>query len=98
MFRCVCVSTIFHWSDDQVDSYFKKNGLPQSPTAKMGTSGECWCGAYKGRSDFEALLEVHPKIFEKLVEVEEAQEGKFTFLYEKGEQVPLESVRASLRT
>jgi hypothetical protein len=59
----------------------------------MGTSGECWCGAYKCRGDFEALLDVHPDIFEKLVQVEKAQRGEFTFLYEGGRRVPLESLR-----
>ncbi len=96
-FRCVCVSPIFAWPDGKIDWYFKKNDLPENPTAKLGTSGECWCGAYKCRSDFEELLQLHPEIFDKLVEVENAQHGKFTFVYEKGKQVPLDSIKASGR-
>ena len=91
-FRCVSVSPIFGWSDEKVDNYIASKGLPESPTAKLGTSGECWCGAYKCRNDFEELLQIHPEIFDKLVDVEKAQRGKFTFIYEKGSQIPLESL------
>lgn len=92
-FRCISVSPIFGWSDERIDTYIENNDLPENPTAKLGTSGECWCGAYKCRRDFEQLLEVHPEIFDKLVEVENAQDGKFTFVYENGNQVSLESLR-----
>jgi hypothetical protein len=43
------------------------------------------------------LLEVHPDIFGKLVEVEKAQGGRFTFVYEKGEQVPLTTLKREAR-
>ena len=92
-FKTICVSPIFYWSDAQIEKYIERNGLPKNPTYELGTSGECWCGAYKCRSDFESLLEIHPDIFDKLVEVEEAQRGKYTFLYEKGKRVPLSSLR-----
>lgn len=94
-FRCISVSPIFYWSDKKVESYIKRNNLPESPVAKLGTSAECWCGAYKTKSDFEKLLEIHPDIFDKLVEVEEAQNGKYTFIYEKGQKIPLSSLRGS---
>jgi len=92
-FRCFSVSAIFHWSDGKVDHYIRRSGLPENPTADLGCSGECWCGAYKRRSDFEELLAIHPEIFDKLVQVEKAQRGKFTFVYEKGERIPLTEVR-----
>ncbi len=47
------------------------------------------------RSDFELLQDIHPEIFDKLVKVEKAQKGKYTFLYEKGEQIPLTSLKKS---
>ncbi|HUT24013.1 MAG TPA: phosphoadenosine phosphosulfate reductase family protein [Sumerlaeia bacterium] len=93
-FRAICVSPIFGWSDGKVERYIRRKGLPESPTAKLGTSGECWCGAYKCRADFESLLEIHPEIFDRLVDVEEAQGGKFTFIFEKGKQVRLESLKS----
>jgi len=93
-FRSICVSPLFGWSDARVDNYIKHNGLPENPTAPLGTSGECWCGAYKCRADFEALLHVHPDIFDKLVGVEAAQGGKYTFIFEKGKQVPLATLKA----
>jgi len=92
-FRCFSVSPIFYWSNRKVDGYIQRSGLPENPTLQLGCSGECWCGAYKSRTDFEALLEVHPEIFEKLVAVEKAQRGKFTFLYEDGQRVRLTSLR-----
>jgi 3'-phosphoadenosine 5'-phosphosulfate sulfotransferase (PAPS reductase)/FAD synthetase len=92
-FRCLSVSPIFRWSNDEVADYITKERLPESPVAHLGCSSECWCGAYKKRTDFEQLLKVHPEIFEQLVEVEEAQKGRFTFLYEKGSRVPLATLR-----
>lgn len=94
-FRCISVSPILAWPDGKVDWYIRSNGLPESPTAHLGTSGECWCGAYKCKADFEALLDIHPDIFDKLVEVEEAQRGKYTFLYENGQRIPLSSLKPS---
>ena len=96
-FRCLCVSPAFGWSDGKVTAYVERNGLPESPAVGLGTSAECWCGAYKCRSDFEALLDVHPEIFDKLVEVEKAQRGKFTFMYEGGKRVPLKSLKSPAR-
>ena len=96
-FRCFSVSPIFYWSNEKVDSYIKRLGLPQNPTVQLGCSGECWCGAYKSRTDFEALLEVHPEIFDKLVGVEKAQRGRYTFLFENGRQVPLHSLRRKIK-
>ncbi len=94
-FRSICVSPLFGWSDATVECYIRRNKLPENPTADLGTSGECWCGAYKCKADFEALSEVHPDIFDKLVQVEKAQRGKYTFIYEKGQRVPLGSLKAA---
>jgi 3'-phosphoadenosine 5'-phosphosulfate sulfotransferase (PAPS reductase)/FAD synthetase len=92
-FRCLSISPIFSWTDAKVDDYIRLRGLPQSPVRDLGCSAECWCGAYKKRSDFEKLLQVHPEIFDRLVDVEKAQKGRYTFLYENGERVPLKSLR-----
>ena len=93
-FRCISVSPIFDWPDRKVEAYIEKHGLPRSPAAHLNTSAECWCGAYKCRADFEALLDIHPEIFDKLIEVEEAQRGKYTFIYENRERVRLSSLKA----
>jgi 3'-phosphoadenosine 5'-phosphosulfate sulfotransferase (PAPS reductase)/FAD synthetase len=96
-FRCISVSPIFGWSDAKVKKYIERHNLPRSPSANLNTSAECWCGAYKCRADFEALLGIHPDIFDKLVEVEKAQRGKYTFLYEKGDRIPLSSLKNHAR-
>jgi 3'-phosphoadenosine 5'-phosphosulfate sulfotransferase (PAPS reductase)/FAD synthetase len=96
-FRCISVSPIFDWSDEKVDGYIKRCDLPTSPAANLGCSSECWCGAYKNRADFEKLLAVHADIFDQLVEVEKAQKGRFTFVYEKGKRVTLKSLRRDSR-
>jgi 3'-phosphoadenosine 5'-phosphosulfate sulfotransferase (PAPS reductase)/FAD synthetase len=96
-FRCLSVSPIIGWSNEEVRSYVKASGLPPSPAADFGCSAECWCGAYKKRSDFEKLLQVHPDIFDKLVAVERAQKGRFTFIYEDGKRIPLETLRNGSR-
>jgi 3'-phosphoadenosine 5'-phosphosulfate sulfotransferase (PAPS reductase)/FAD synthetase len=92
-FRCLSVSPLFYWSDERVHKYLEQNELPRSPAADLGTSAECWCGAYKCPADFRKLLEVHPDIFDKLVEVEEAQDGKYTFMYKNGMKIPLKSLQ-----
>ena len=92
-FRCISASPIFAWSDKKVAQYIERSDLPPNPCANMGTSAECWCGAYKGRADFEALLQAHPDIFDKLVQVEKAQRGKYTFLYENGRRIELSSLK-----
>jgi len=96
-FKCISISPIFRWSDLKVEKYIEKCNLPKSPAAELNTSAECWCGAYKCRADFEALLDIHPDIFDKLVEVEKAQRGKYTFLFEKGERIPLASLKKRKR-
>jgi 3'-phosphoadenosine 5'-phosphosulfate sulfotransferase (PAPS reductase)/FAD synthetase len=93
-FRCLSVSPILTWSHEQVRNYVEASGIPPSPAAQFGCSAECWCGAYKKRADFERLLQVHPDIFDKLVAVERAQKGRFTFLYEDGERIPLTTLKA----
>ena len=92
-FKCISASPIFTWSDKRVMNYIERNSLPKSPAAGLATSAECWCGAYKCRADFEALLDIHPDIFDKLVEVEKAQRGRYTFLYEGGERIPLAELK-----
>lgn len=94
-FQCISVSPILGWSDQAVSSYVQASGMPLGPASELGCSAECWCGAYKTRTDFEKLLELHPEIFDKLVAVEKAQRGRFTFIYENGHQVPLEDVQKS---
>jgi 3'-phosphoadenosine 5'-phosphosulfate sulfotransferase (PAPS reductase)/FAD synthetase len=94
-FKCISVSPIFYWSDEQVSRYIRRKKLPESPAVKLNTSAECWCGAYQAREDFEALVSTHPEIFDKLVEVESAQKGKYTFLFENGQQVPLVQLRSA---
>ncbi len=93
-FRCISVSPIFSWSDKRIENYIDRYELSRGPTEELRCSGECWCGAYKGRADFKILLSTRPDIFDKLVEVEEAQRGKYTFIYEKGKRVPLGSLKA----
>jgi len=95
-FKCLCVSPIFYWSNEKVRKYVRARNLPESPVAKLGVSGECWCGAYQTRKDFEALLSIHPGIYEKLVHVEKAQRGKYTFVFDAGKKVSLSKIRAEV--
>ncbi|HUW19656.1 MAG TPA: phosphoadenosine phosphosulfate reductase family protein [Sedimentisphaerales bacterium] len=93
-FRCISVSPIFGWSDAKVLNYIQRHNLPKSPAQHLNTSAECWCGAYKCKADFEALLDIHPEIFDKLVDVEKAQRGKYTFIFENGKRIPLASLKS----
>lgn len=94
-FQCLSVSPIFRWSDERVERYVSKSGVPECPGKKLGCSSECWCGAYKRKSDFLKLLEIHPDIYKKLARVEQRNRNGFTFLYEKGQRISLRELARS---
>jgi len=87
-FRCICVSPIFYWSDMEVQNYIDRFALPEK-FRSLKTSPECWCGAYKSKSDFQKLYNISPELFHKLAELEMETKTGFTFLYEKGKKIPL---------
>jgi len=92
-FDALSISPNFFWSDGDVDEYINERGLPRSPVYKYGTSSECWCGAYKRISDFKMLLKLHPEIYEKLIEVENANPRGFTYIYKNGKRISLEDLK-----
>ena len=96
-FKCLSVSPIFYWSDEQVISYVNSNGIPKTFLHSLGTSTECWCGAYKTKSDFEKLFNLDRDMFHRLVEVEEENKGRYTFIYENGKKIPLKELAETLK-
>jgi 3'-phosphoadenosine 5'-phosphosulfate sulfotransferase (PAPS reductase)/FAD synthetase len=88
-FKCLSVSPIFRWTKKQVERYVDSTVLPENPVRQLGCSAECWCGAYKTRSDFLKLKEIKPELFERLSNLEEKSPTGYTFLYKKGKQLPL---------
>jgi 3'-phosphoadenosine 5'-phosphosulfate sulfotransferase (PAPS reductase)/FAD synthetase len=91
-FECLSISPIFYWSDEEVKRFVNKNGLPKSYLHALGSSTECWCGAYKRKSDFEKLYDLDKSMFYKLVKVEEQNRNGYTFLYKNGERIPLKTL------
>lgn len=91
-FKCLSVSPIFYWSNEKVSAFINKNGIPKNIHHFLGTSTECWCGAYKRKSDFEELYRMNPEMFSKLMKVEESNRSGFTFLYKDGKKIPLKSL------
>jgi len=96
-FNCLSVSAIFDWTDEKIELYTEDRGLPSGPWAELGTSGECWCGAYKKKADFEQLYHLHPEIYYKLMEVEKANKHGFTFVYDNGRRIPLVDLEKQIR-
>lgn len=96
-FKCLSVSPIFYWSNEQVISYVTTNGIPKTFLHSLGTSTECWCGAYKTKSDFEKLFNLDRDMFYKLVEVEEENKGRYTFIYENGQKISLKELAKTLK-
>lgn len=92
-FDCLSLSPIFYWDDDEVNDYIVEHRLPKMRNDNFGASAECFCGAYSTRGDFEALLDSYPDIFDKLIEVEKANDYGYTFIYENGEKIPLEELK-----
>lgn len=88
-FECLSVSPIFHWSDEQVDSFINQNGIPKTLLHSLGSSTECWCGAYKTESDFRNLYDLDRELFHKLAELENKSPSGYTFIYKGGRKKPL---------
>ncbi len=88
-FKCLSVSPIFRWTKKQVKRYVESADLPENPVRQLGCSAECWCGAYKTQSDFLKLKEIKPELFDKLSNLEEQSPTGYTFLYKKGQRLPL---------
>jgi len=88
-FKCLSVSPIFRWTRKQVEQYVESAHLPENPVRQLGCSAECWCGAYKTQSDFLKLKEIKPALFDKLSNLEKQSPTGYTFLYKKGQRLPL---------
>ena len=95
-FKCLSVSPIFYWSDNQVVSFINGNGLPKTLLHSLGTSTECWCGAYKTETDFKKLYELNRDMFYKLIDVEEGNKNRFTFIYKNGQKIPLRKLERQI--
>jgi 3'-phosphoadenosine 5'-phosphosulfate sulfotransferase (PAPS reductase)/FAD synthetase len=88
-FKCLSVSPIFYWSDHDVISYINSNGIPKTLLHSLGSSTECWCGAYKTETDFRNLYDLNKEMFRKLANVEKENKNRYTFLYKNGQKIPL---------
>ncbi len=95
-FKCLSVSPIFHWTNQEVVSFINSNGIPKTILHSMGTSTECWCGAYKTEKDFVKLYELNKDMFYKLVEIEEGNKSGYTFLYKDGQKKTLRSLEKQI--
>lgn len=95
-FKCLSVSPIFYWSDHQVVSFINNNGIPRTLLHSLGTSTECWCGAYKTEMDFKKLYDLNKDMFYKLVKVEEENKNRYTFIYKNGQKLPLRELEKQI--
>ena len=95
-FKCLSVSPIFYWSDQDVISFINSNGIPKTLLHSLGTSTECWCGAYKTETDFRKLYELNREMFYKLVKLEEDNNNRYTFLYKDGKKIPLKDLEKQI--
>jgi len=96
-FKCLSVSPIFYWSDDKVNSFINSNGIPKTLLHSLGTSTECWCGAYKTEADFRKLYELDRNMFNRLIEVEEKNKSGYTFIYKKGQRISLKDLAKAIK-
>jgi 3'-phosphoadenosine 5'-phosphosulfate sulfotransferase (PAPS reductase)/FAD synthetase len=88
-FKCLSVSAIFHWTNPQVYALINENGLPKTHLHRLGTSSECWCGAYKTETDFIKLYEINKEMFYKLANLERDSKTGYTYLYNNGQKKTL---------
>jgi 3'-phosphoadenosine 5'-phosphosulfate sulfotransferase (PAPS reductase)/FAD synthetase len=95
-FKCLSVSPIFDWTIDEVNSFINSNGIPKTLLHSLGTSTECWCGAYKTEADFKKLYDLNREMFRKLVKLEERNKTGYTFLYKNGQKIPLRDLERQI--
>ena len=95
-FKCLSVSPIFNWSDQKVFSFINNNGIPKTILHSLGTSTECWCGAYKTETDFRNLYKLSKDLFDKLSKIEHETNNRFTFLYKNGEKKTLKELEKEI--
>jgi hypothetical protein len=62
----------------------------------MGTSTECWCGAYKTEADFRKLYELDKGMFRRLSEIEAESKNRYTFIYRNGRRIPLKELEEQI--
>lgn len=95
-FKCLSVSPIFYWSDQDVTCFINSNGIPKTLLHSLGTSTECWCGAYKTEKDFIKLYELNRDMFYKLLKLEEDNNNRYTFLYKDSKKIPLRDLEKQI--
>jgi len=95
-FKCLSVSPIFYWPDDDVIAYINNNGIPKTLLHSLGTSTECWCGAYKTIADFKKLYELNRDMFYKLIMVEDENKNGYTFIYKNGQKISLRDLEKEI--
>ncbi|GAH73631.1 unnamed protein product, partial [marine sediment metagenome] len=95
-FKCLSVSPIFQWTDKEVVRYVNSNGIPKTFLHSLKTSAECWCGAYKTEADFRKLYDLNRDMFYKLVDVEDQNKNGYTFIYKRGQKIPLRDLERQI--
>jgi 3'-phosphoadenosine 5'-phosphosulfate sulfotransferase (PAPS reductase)/FAD synthetase len=61
---------IIGWTEKQVLSYIRKNGLPMPPHYKLGLHETCMCGVYSNRKQMEILKAQFPELWQKILDLE----------------------------
>jgi len=68
---------ILNWTDEEVNSYLKRNNIPVNPCYKLyGTSGCYYCPFVANKTHYLNLKRLHPELFQKIVEAERIRKGK----------------------
>ncbi len=95
-FKCLSVSPIFYWANEDVISYINSDGIPKTILHSLGSSTECWCGAYKTESDYRKLYDLNREMYRKLSKVEEDNRFRYTYLYKDGTRIPLRDLEKKI--
>ena len=69
---------LLHWSGLKVLDYIKSKKLRISPIYKtVGIGGDCFCGAYSKKQHSKLLMEHHPKLANRILELEKTCRGSW---------------------
>lgn len=92
--RQIWVNPIIKWIEDDCENYLER--FDTNPVCEiLGMSGECLCGAFASRGEFQKISEFYPAVFNQIKQIEVKAKAK-GFTWGWGERTPPEKEYVAL--
>ena len=77
-------SPILRWTEEEVEEYMRRNGLPVPPWYGMGIEETCQCGVFASLRRMREVCRLYPEFFRRFVELERKFRSGGACFYLKG--------------